>query len=127
MMALDLPLLHHLHVNVLPMGPCTLLPCSDGPLIAFKRMNDRLAWASIGQQRYYTLYLLLIGTQSFKHGTFSLTKCFPTRMTLVPWSFATMNTAISCPDLASCTTRLIGAKLSDPVVVHMRMFARSRL
>jgi hypothetical protein len=91
--------------------PCPIPPTSYGALIEPEGMHNRLNRAAIGKQSDDNYDQLARLAQAFHHGSSSRTKGLTAPATAIPLLLFIMNANVSLPDLASCGTRRIGAKL----------------
>jgi hypothetical protein len=90
-------------------------PTGDGSLIESERMNNRLDRAPIREQGDYYHNEFRWLAQPFHHGSTPVAKRVTTPATAIALPLAIMNTNGALPDLASCRTRQVRAKLSRRV------------
>jgi hypothetical protein len=107
---IQLPLLDEPLMYASTMRSCSITPIGDGSLIQAQGMHDRLDWTPIGKPRHNDHDQFLWFAQPFKHRSPTTTERFLADATAIALPLAIMDANIALSSLASCRTRLIGAK-----------------
>ena len=128
----QLPLFNDLLVHLLTMGSRSIAPVRYGSFIQTKGMHNGLDWASIGQERHDHHDEVSGFTQALKHRSPMDAEGVFADLTAITLPSAIMNDDMALFSLASCGTRLIGAKLVRRVhrlcrCLHMLQHANGRL